>query len=131
MVGFIKGLFGSKKSEDEPVKAAKPEKKAPERKAVDKPAKVKPAKAAKPARESKDYFLDFDTARTISNMPKTTSEFESILEKGNQPRSESKSSFTPAESRPETLPQPKFQTRKPDSSLDDFRKMARDIQKRS
>ncbi|NJN87739.1 MAG: hypothetical protein HC881_17345 [Leptolyngbyaceae cyanobacterium SL_7_1] len=127
MVGFIKGLFGSKKSEDESVKVAKPEKKA-----VEKPAKVKPAKAQKPARESKDYFLDFDTARTISNMPKSTSsEFESLLEKGNQPRSESKSSFTPAESRPETPAKPKLEARKPDSSLDDFRKMARDIQKRS
>lgn len=130
MVGFIKGLFGSKKDKADGVEAAKPEKKSPERKSVDKPAKpakVKPAKTARPARSSKDYFLDSDAAKTVSNMPKST-DLASILEKGNQPRSATESRIMPS-AEPSQPSKPQLETRKPDGSLDEFRKMARDIKK--
>jgi hypothetical protein len=131
MVGFIKGFFGSKKSQEEQVPA---------------PPVVKPA----PSQNLEAFFLDMDDARTMGNVeymrqakkirrtfPKTAGqpeELERIVEvssMGMRDASLAQSLEITSDGAQPTAPKvdEAAERRRTDTSMDMFRSMARNMRK--
>jgi hypothetical protein len=130
MVGFIKGLFGSKKSKDSIVEQQRT--------------------PVEPTQAEKTYFLSADEAKTYGNIdymrtpkktrrtfPKTVtngkvSEFVqsvSSMEMKRDGESFSTPSSAPSANPEKTSSSPTAERRRSDSSMDMFRNMAKDIKR--
>jgi hypothetical protein len=116
MTGFIRGLFGGgKKNEVAPQ-----------------------PKPKKPKKETAEFFLDFDSARTLGNIERMRKEVEvrKSFPKGTtpveQPAKPKASSSKATDSAPianASTSGDTLERRKSDRNLDAFRKMAKDLKK--
>ncbi|MBD2160600.1 hypothetical protein H6F46_07825 [Limnothrix sp. FACHB-1083] len=111
MTGFIRGLFGGNKKEEAP--------------------------APQPARqkETQDFFLDFDSARTFGDIERMRKEVEvhKTFPKGTtpveQPAKPKAKATEPTSSAPASTAGETLERRKADRNLDAFRSMAKDLKK--
>ena len=146
MVGFIKSLFGGKKKDEDEI--VQPPKAKPEKAKAE--AKARPDARQKVAKQELAYFLGADDAQGLGNVeymravrtirrtfPKTLSQPEeqeflqevsawkqAIRTKGQAAITEAISTAEQASSEPTST------RRRPDSSMDMFRNMAKDINKK-
>ncbi len=113
MTGFIRGLFGGSKKDDV-------------------------APQPKPKKETAEFFLDFDTARTFGDIERMRKEVEvhKSFPKGTVPVEQPAKPKPAASSKTDSTPSANASTsgdtlerRKSDRNLDAFRSLAKDLKK--